>query len=67
MARRESRSPFPGRVTMRHSAGPTGPMIASHRRGGFAGRPMGRGPSAWRCRKAARRLDPQSPPATAVW
>eukprot|EP00969_Alexandrium_andersonii_P063466 2795222-Alexandrium_andersonii.AAC.1 len=28
---------------------------------------MGRGPSAWRCRKAARRLDPQPPPATAVW
>eukprot|EP00969_Alexandrium_andersonii_P256088 11321319-Alexandrium_andersonii.AAC.1 len=68
MARHESSRPSPGQVTMRHSAGPAGPIIASQSGGGSSGRgPMDKGPLAWRWEKAARRLEPQSPPATAVW
>eukprot|EP00969_Alexandrium_andersonii_P002391 104293-Alexandrium_andersonii.AAC.1 len=67
MARQESNRPPPSRVTMSQRAGPAGPMIASQRGGVSTGRgPNANGPLAWRWAKAALRLAPQSPPATAV-
>eukprot|EP00969_Alexandrium_andersonii_P205207 9067514-Alexandrium_andersonii.AAC.1 len=55
-------------AAIRRRHGPAGPMTASHSGGGSWGRtPPGRGPAPRRWAKAARRFEPQSPPATAVW